>query len=199
MKKFAKLVTLTAVLALAAGLFAGCAKAPTEELAAAKAAIEAAAAEGATKYAAAELQGINDTLASAEAEIKVQEDKFFKNYDKAKEILAKAKADAEALKAQVPALKQAAKDAAIAAQNAAVTAVADAEKLLAKAPKGKGSRADIEMYKNDLAGLKTALDGVAAQMASEDFIPAAAAAKDVAAKAGSIPPAIQAAIDKEKR
>ncbi len=199
MRKFAKFVTLTAVLALAAGLFTGCAKAPTEELAGAKAAIEAAAAEGATKYAAAELQGINDTLASAEAEIKVQEDKFFKNYDKAKEILAKAKADAEALKAQVPALKEAAKNAALAAQNEAVTAVANAEKLLAKAPVGKGTRADIEMYKNDLAGIKLALDGVQAKMVAEDFLEATAAAKDVTAKAGSISSAIEAAIAKVKR
>ncbi len=199
MKKIIKVLVWSLALATAAAFFTACAKAPTQELNDAQAAISAAAGAGASKYAAPELKALDDRIAAAQAEIKGQEGKFFKNYDKAKEILAKAKADADALKASIPARKEAARKAAIEAQNQAVTAVDGAKKLLAKAPKGKGTSSDLKMLASDLDGLKAALAEVQTLITSEDFIPAADKANQVKAKAAQIQSEIEAAMAKVKK
>jgi len=196
MKKAAKYLVWSLALAMAAAFFTACAKAPTQELADATAAIAAAAQAGAEKYAVQELKTVNDQIGNAQAAIKEQEGKFFKNYDKAKEILAKTKADADALKASIPARKEAAKNAALAAQAEAVAAVKAAGELLKKAPKGKGGAADIAAFKADLAGLESALSEVAALIGTEDFIPAGDKAAGVKAKAAQISAQIEAAIAK---
>lgn len=199
MKKTVKYLAWALALSMAAAFFTACAKAPTEELAAAQAAITAAANEGATKYAVEDLKKVNDEVAAAQAAIKEQEGKFFKNYDKAKEIIAKAKADADALKASIPARKEAAKNAALAAQTAAAASVDNAKKLLAKAPRGKGSQADLAAFGADIKGLEAALAEVQALVGSEDFLPAAEKANDVKAKADQISAQIEAAMAKVKR
>jgi len=124
-------------------VFVGCAKQPTEEINGAKAAIDAAIADGAQKFAAEDAKKLTDAMQAVQDELKVQEGKTFKNYDKTKELVAKVKSDADALKAALPAKKEEAKKNAIAAEEAAKAAVAEAKALLAKAPKGKGSTADI--------------------------------------------------------
>jgi hypothetical protein len=199
MRKMMKVLVWSLALATAAALFTACAKAPTQELSDSQAAISAAAAAGASKYAAPELAALDGGIAAAQTEIKGQEGKFFKNYDKAKEILAKTKADADALKASIPARKEAARKAAVEAQNQAVTAVDGAKKLLAKAPKGKGTKADLAMLASDLSGLNAALAEVQALVTSEDFLPAADKANQVKAKAGEISAQIEAAMAKVKK
>ena len=123
-------------------MVAACAKQPTQEVDAAKAAVDAAIAAGGDKYAKEEVKGLNDELTAATDEIKVQDGKFFKNYDKAKEIIAKVKTNADTLTTEIPAKKEKAKNDAQAAIDAAKAAVNDAKAMLAKAPKGKGTKAD---------------------------------------------------------
>jgi predicted small lipoprotein YifL len=89
-----RILVVLASLALVASLTA-CAKAPTEEINATKASVDAAVAEGAQQYTPEDYKMVTDGLAAANAEIKVQEEKFFKNFDKAKQMLAKTKADAD--------------------------------------------------------------------------------------------------------
>src|SRR3989337_496287 len=96
-------------------LLAGCGKQQTEEINAAKASVDAVIAEGAQKFAAEDAKNLNDSLQAAQDELKVQEGKTFKDYAKAKELFAKAKADADALKAGLPAKKEEAKKNAVAA------------------------------------------------------------------------------------
>ena len=151
-----KIAVVLLGLALTVSLVA-CAKAPTEELNATKGAIDAAVAEGAEKYTPNDLKVVTDQVAAANEEIKVQEAKFFKNFDKAKEMLAKAKADAEALKGKVVTVKEEMKNQSIALLAEATTAVTDAKAILDTAPRGKGSAADIEAMKADVAGLEEAL------------------------------------------
>jgi len=91
------LLSLTVVMAMLVVL-TSCAKQPTQEMNDSKAAIDAVLAEGGEKYANEEVKSLNDQLTAAMDEIKVQDGKFFKNYDKAKEILAKVKTDADTLK-----------------------------------------------------------------------------------------------------
>ncbi|MBI5409360.1 MAG: hypothetical protein HZA14_08345 [Nitrospirae bacterium] len=190
------LLSLTVILVMLA--LVSCAKQPTEDMNASKAAIDGVIAEGGDKYANEEVKSLNDQLNAALDEVKVQDGKFFKNYDKAKEMLAKVKGDADALKAEIPARIEKAKNDATAALEAAKTAVADAKTLLGKAPKGKGTKADIEALKADVAGLEASLTEAESLITSADYLAAADKANAAKDKAAQVTEQINAAIAKKK-
>ncbi|MEI8173904.1 MAG: hypothetical protein WCH07_10555 [Deltaproteobacteria bacterium] len=177
-------------------LLAGCAKQPTEEINAAKASVDAVMAEGAQKFAAADAKKLNDSMQAAQDEIKVQDNKTFKDYAKAKELLAKAKADAEALKAGLAAKKEEAKKNALAAQEAVQASVKEAKALLAKAPKGKGSKADLEAFKADLKGIEDSLAEVKTATDKEDYTSAIEKSNAIKDKAAAISDQIKKAMEK---
>ncbi len=185
------------VLAIAvAGMLAGCSQPPAQEQGAATASIKDLAAAGADKYAPEDVKKLNDQVAAANDEIKSQEGKWFKNYDKAKEMLAKVKTDADALKPTIAAKKEEAKKNATAAQEAAKSAVEEAKGLLAKAPAGKDSRADIEAMKADVKGLEDGLTEVQSLMASEDYRSATDKAKAISDKAAGVSGQVKQAMEK---
>lgn len=167
----------------------GCSKPPTEELNAAKSAVDAVAPET-SKYAAEDAKKLNDDLQAAQNEINA------KNYKQAKEILLKVKADAETLKTTLPQKKELAKNNAIAAQDAAKTTVTDAQALLAKAPKGKGSKADIEAMKADIKGLEESLPEVQSLIDAEDYAVATEKANAIKEKAAAVSDQINQALEK---
>jgi hypothetical protein len=177
-------------------LLVGCAKLPTEEINAAKASVDAVVAEGAQKFAAEDAKKLNDSMQAAQDEIKVQDGKTFKDYAKTKELLAKVKADAETLKAGLAAKKEEAKKNAAAAQEAAKASVADAKALLAKAPKGKGSKADIEALKADLKGIEDSMAEIKTANGSEDYNAAIEKSNAVKGKAAAISDQIKKAMEK---
>ncbi|MBI5099785.1 MAG: DUF4398 domain-containing protein [Nitrospirae bacterium] len=191
------LLSLTVVMAMLVVL-TSCAKQPTQEMNDSKASIDAVLAEGGEKYAKEEVKSLNDQLTAAMDEVKVQDGKFFKNYDKAKEILAKVKSSADTLKAEIPARKEKAKNDAIAALDAAKTAVSDAKALLGKAPKGKGTKADIEAMRADVAGLEAALTEAQGLIDSEDYLAATDKANGAKDKAAEVAGQITAAMEKAK-
>jgi len=173
-----------------------CGKQPTEEISATRAAIDAAVSDGAEKYTPEDLKLVSDQMAAAEAEIKVQDDKFFKNYDKAKEMLAKAKADADNLKGKVATVKEEMKNSAIVLLGEASTAVADASAALDSAPRGKGSLADIEAMKADVAGLQEALNEIQPLIDAGEY--ASAVEKATAIKSRAVAVSEEIAAVKEK-
>ena len=177
-------------------LLVGCAKLPTEEINAAKASVDAVVAEGAQKFAAEDAKKLNDTMQAAQDEIKVQDGKTFKDYAKTKELLAKVKADAETLKAGLAAKKEEAKKNAAVAQEAAKTSVTEAKALLAKAPKGKGSKADIEALKADLKGIEDSLAEIKTANDAEDYNVAIEKSKAIQDKAAAISDQIKKAMEK---
>ncbi|OGW23975.1 MAG: hypothetical protein A2X59_13515 [Nitrospirae bacterium GWC2_42_7] len=177
-------------------MFVGCSSQPTTEMNDAKAAVDAVIAEGAEKYAQVDAQKLNDDLAAAMAEITTQEGKMMKNYSKAKEALVKVKADADTLKAGLPAKKEEAKQSAITSQTDAKTAIDDAKALLAKAPKGKGSKADIEAMKADLKGLDESLPEVQKLIDTEDYSAAIEKANAIKEKAAGVSDQINQAMEK---
>ena len=185
------------VLAIALGIMiAGCSKPPTQDLDAASASIKDLTNAGAEKYAPEDLKKLNDQVAAANDEIKSQEGKYFKSYDKAKEMLTKVKADADALKPTLAAKKEEAKKTATAAQDAAKTAVDEAKNLLVKAPVGKESRADIEALKADVKGLDEGLAEVQNLMTSEDYRTATDKAKVISDKAAGVSGQVKQAMEK---
>jgi hypothetical protein len=177
-------------------LLAGCAKQPTEEINAAKTSVDAVVAEGAQKFAAEDAKKLNDSMQAAQDEIKVQDGKTFKDYAKAKELLAKVKADAETLKVGLAAKKEEAKKNALTAQEAAQASVKEAKALLAKAPKGKGSKADLEAFKADLKGIEDSLAEVKSANDSEDYSAAIEKSNAIKDKATAISDQIKKAMEK---
>ena len=193
MKNTLKLLALTMVMIF---VLVGCGKLPTEEISAAKASIDAVVADGAQKFAAEDTKKLNDSMQAAQDEIKVQEGKTFKDYAKTKELLAKVKADAATLKAGLAAKKEEAKKNAAAAMEAANTSVAEAKALLAKAPKGKGSKADIEALKADLKGIEDSMAEIKTANDAEDYNVAIEKSNAVKAKAAAISEQIKKAMEK---
>lgn len=195
MKHFTKFLVL-GIFALS--IFTSCAKQPTEQMESAKAAIAAAAKEGADVYAPEDLKKLNDQMQAATDEVTTQSKKFFKKYGPAKEMLAKVQADADALKASIPAKKEAAKNAAIQAQTDAKAALDMAKELLAKAPKGKGTKADIDAMKADLAGLETSYAEIQTAIDGQDYFGASSKAATIKEKANAVSDQVKAAMEKVK-
>lgn len=193
MKNLTKLFILSMVLVF---VYVGCAKEPTQEINDAKAAIDAAIAEGAQTYSPDQLKVLNDDYNAAVDLAKATTGKLFKTNDEAKQKLIKVKADAEAVKAEIPAKKAAAKLAAETALTEAKAKVEEAKALVLKAPKSKDTKADIEAFNADL----TALDGTVAEVQkmidSEDYFGASDKAKTITEKAAGISEQINAAIEK---
>jgi len=117
-------------LAIAVGLAitaTGCASPPNADVEAAKAAVANAMTERAGEYAPTSLKAAQDAEAAVDVELKAQEGKWFKSYDKTRELAVvakaagdKAAADAVAGKATEAAAAKAAADAAAARAKAAV-------------------------------------------------------------------------------
>lgn len=191
-----KMWSVLAVNVLVVLALAGCGSQPAQEMQSAKAAVDAVVADGGEKFAPAETKGVSDALNAAMEEVKTQDGKFFKNYDKAKELLAKAKGDAETLKTGLAAKKEQAKSEATANLAAAGDAVKAAKAALAKAPKGKGAAADIEAMKGDLQGLEAALAEVQPLIAGQDYAAARDKAAGIKSKADEVSTAVAAAMEK---
>lgn len=180
---------------MAAALLIGCGKQPTEDINATKVAVDTVTAD-AEKFAPEDAKAIKDSLQAAMDEVKTQDGKTFKNYGKAKEMLAKAKSDAEALKTAIPQKKEAAKNNAISAHGAAKAAAEEAKQLLARAPKGKGSKADIEAMKADLKGVEESLAEVQKLIEGENYGEAINKANAAKEKAGSLTEQVKQAQEK---
>jgi hypothetical protein len=146
-----------------------CSKQPVQEINIAKSAVDSAMAEGAEKYSPAEAKKVNDALASAMAEVKMEDGKFVKDYKKAKEMLASVKADADNLKAGLAAKKEEAKKKAIAAEDSAKASVKEAKESLARAMKSAKVKLDIEVLSNNIRGLDESLAEIRKLIDTEDY------------------------------
>jgi TonB family protein len=124
------IVRFLAIALCLAILVAGCAAPPNADVDAAKAALDRAATDRAGQYAAESLKAAQDAQAALDAELKTQEGKWFKSYEKTKELAVAAKAagdkavaDAEAGKEKADAIAAKAKAAAAAKATAKVAPV----------------------------------------------------------------------------
>lgn len=176
----------------------GCGKPPTQEIQDTKAAVDVLKQEGLGKYSPEDEKKLDDALAAAMNEVNAQDKKTFKNYDNAKKMLADVKRQAETLKAELPAKKESAKQNALSAQEAAKTAVSEAKALLAKAPKGKGTAADIEVLRGDVKGLEDSLAEVQALIDKEEYGAATNKANAIKDQAAGVKDQITQAMEKVK-
>jgi len=84
---------------------AGCGAPPTADIDAARAAVDKAVTDGAGQYAAEAIKAAQEAQAALDAELKAQDAKWFKSYDKARELAAAAKAAGEKAAADAAAAK----------------------------------------------------------------------------------------------
>src|SRR5262245_28744049 len=164
-----KRVTLLTLAVLILFAAVGCAKPPQDEQNAAQAELDRARQANADTWAPTEAKAAEESMSAAQAEISAQNQKWMKNYDKAKELLAQAKDGAAKAAEAAAANKQQAKTDSEAAIAAADTAIQTAEAALKTAPKTKDSAADLKLMENDLGTLKSTLEAAKTAAGSEDY------------------------------
>lgn len=184
-------------LALAALVVTGCAKPPSDQIEAAEKAVKEAQQSGAATYAADEYAKLEGTLAALKKEVGDQDGKFalFRDYGKAEQLAASAKADGERVKTDAAKKKEEAKAGALQAQLVAQAAVKDTLDLVAQAPVGK-DRAALEAIKTDAEALKASLSQVQVAIEKEDYPAAQAQAKAIHEKSQAVSAEIQSALAK---
>jgi len=177
---------------------AGCSK-PQIEMDAAKTAVEAAVTEGADIYAKPELELLQADLTKAMDAVAAEDQKIFKSFGDAKVMLSAVATKANELKATIPGRKEEARQAAAAAIEEATAAVEEAKTLLAGAPKGKGTKADIAAMTADLQGLEGMLAELQTKMVNEDYLGAKESAGVIKEKAAGVSEQVRLAIEKVRR
>ena len=178
-------------------MLTACAKAPTEQIAAAEKAVTEAQQSGAATYVADEYAKIEGTMAALKKEVSEQDGKFalLRDYGKVEQLAAAAKSDAERVKVEAATKKEEAKAAALQAQQVAQEAVASTLALVAKAPTGK-DRAALESIKADANALKESLKQVQAAIDAADYPTAQTKAKAIHEKSQAVSQEIKAALAK---
>lgn len=168
-----KMTVLTPFL-LAVLVLVGCAKPPQAEIDEAKGAVQTAVSAEASDYAGDSLRAAQDAVAQLDQELKAQEEKFalFRSYKKASELAAAAKSAGEKAEADAKAGKEAARQAAESMMAEATTLLTEVKEMLDKAPKGKGTAADLEMMKSDLAGVESSLADAQNSFNAEKYLEA---------------------------
>lgn len=163
---------------------AGCSKPPQADIDAAKAAMDQAATAEADVYAPEQYTAAEDAMKQLEAELALQQDKsgLFRRYGKATELAAAAKTAGETASAAAATGKEEVKAEATDLIASTRTALDEVKTMLAQAPTGKGTQADIAAMKADLEGVQTSLDEADAALQSGDFMEA----KTGAAAAGQV-------------
>jgi hypothetical protein len=174
----------------------GCAKEPVEEIRLTRTAVEAVVQEDGEKYAAEELLILKKDVAKAMDEIRIQNDSFLKDFDQAKQMLAKVTIDSEQLKPVIASRKEEARQKAVAAQESAYASITQAGDLLSVAPEGKGSSAEIEAMSADLKGLFESMPEVRELIDSGDYASAAIKAVAVSEIADQISAEVKQALEK---
>ncbi len=191
LRKFSILASFAAVL-----FVVGCGKEPAEDINSARSAVDSARATDAQTYASEEFNDLEASLNAALAEVNTQNEKFLKNYDKAKGMLASVTENAAQVESIAKESKAAAKSAAEEMRSLAVTAIDNAKAAVGKAPVGKGTRADIELFWSDISDIELSLAEVRMSISNEDFFGASSKAKVIRDRADALVEEINAALEK---
>jgi len=188
------------LIALALLAIAGCSKPPEAEMQAAQASMDQARAAEAEQYVPDAFRTASDTLNAANAAKQEQDSKFalFRSYGKSKEMFIAAKALADKAATDAAAEKERVRVEVEGLITQAQTAIDNANAALAKAPKGKGNKAEIELIKNDLAGLGAQFEEAKNNYTAGKYLVAKSKVDAVIQKANSIINEIGMAAAKKK-
>lgn len=148
-----------------------CAKRPAEELQAADNAIAQARTASVKEYAADSLQAAEKAYSEMRTEAETQDAKFAltRSYEHTVELADQVKSAADKAIADAARAKEQAKNEASAAIELAMTKLQEAQTELASAPTGKGTKADIDAMKADLAGVESSIQEARAAFDREAY------------------------------
>ncbi len=181
-------------------LLTACGSAPTAEINGAKAAIKTIQTDDVRAYAPESLKAAEDELNKALAEVQTQDGKFAlsRDYKQASTMLKSASDLAEKAKSDAQVAKVKAKTDAEATIAELPKMIDEAKKALAKAPKGKDTRADLEAMQNDLKIAEESLAEANAAMSQSKYAEALAKADSAKSKASGIIDQVRKAQEKAK-
>jgi hypothetical protein len=172
-----KALTLLTLVLVAAAL--GCAKPPQAEIDAASQAMDAAQAAGAPDYAPDAWAKAQASEAELEAELTAQKDAFAlsRSYEKAKNLAEATKSQAESAATQAQTGKEQAKNDATQSIEQAKALRQEVDQLLATAPTGKGSVADLAALRADTGTTEESIRAAEAALAAGQYREAQAKAQ----------------------
>ena len=173
----------------------GCSKAPEADMQAADVVMQAAMTAEAEQYVPQSYNMALDTLNAAKAAKEEQDSKFalFRSYGKSKEMFIAAKALFEKATTDAQAEKERVRVQVMDMMAKAQTMLDSAVVALEKAPRGKGSKADIELIKNDLESVKIGFAEAKADFDLGKFLAARAKFEAVMGKTQGVMNEIEAA------
>jgi len=182
-------------------VLAGCSKPPEMEMQKANAAFDAAKTAEAEAYVPDAYRAAMDTLNAAMAMKQEQDGKFalFRSYGKCKALFVKAEEMANQVATQAAAEKERVKAEVSNLLTEAKAALDSAEVALKKAPKGKGTKADIELIESELTATRTAFDDANADFNAGKYLVARGKVQTVIEKARGIQNEIATAAQKKKK
>ncbi len=191
-----KLIIAIAAMGIAV-LFSSCAKVPQVEIDAATAAIQSTKDAGADLYVPEAYQAMVDSMKSANEKVEVAKAKWFPNYTKAKDLLAKVNTMATDAKANTEKRKVELKAEVTTMIGEVKALVAENTALIAKAPRGKEGKEALEAIKSDNAVAETTVTEVEALLANGDLLGSDSKIKAAKEKATSIKAELDEAIAKK--
>lgn len=155
-------------------IMSGCQSPPEDTTSTARAAIESARQAGAEEYATEEFQEAVSKLEAAQAELAKQEDEWFfsRDYSEAERLLEEARVSAEEVAGTALTRKEQARSDSEDLSAEAREAIESARSALERAPRGKGSRADVAALESDLRAAESSLAQAERDMRSEDYLAA---------------------------
>ncbi|MGA1825561.1 MAG: hypothetical protein ACMUIP_12955 [bacterium] len=178
-------------------LLTGCARRPTSEISAATEAVKEAVQESSNMYVKDKIDELQKDLESALSAVSNEDKKFYKRYDRAKDLLSKVKDEAELLKnVTIPNQKQEAKMEALENLEQAKTSIEEAKLFLTQAPRGKEGTADIEAFQADVEGLEYSFKKIQVDIDNENYLLASEKALSINEEANAITDQVKEALKK---
>lgn len=188
------------LMALALVSLVACSEAPDTEMKAAETSFAAADQAQAQQYAPELYAQAMDTLKAAQLAAAEQDGKFslFRSYGASKDMFVSAQALADKATAAAQQEKERVRLEVTDMATTVKAALDSATVLLTKAPRGKGTKADIELLKGDLSAAQTAYDQAAAEITAGDYLTAKTRLESVQAKVTQVSADIAKAMSLKK-
>jgi len=180
---------------VAVAAFSACAKPPAEAIAAAEAAQQSALAADAQDYAPEALHAVTEAKAALDAEIAAQGEKMAmtRSYKQAETLAASYKTAAEEAATAAASAKERARDDATRLITEGRASLDEVRGMLASAPRGKGSRADLAALAADLDAAGSGLTEAEGALTSEMYLDARTKASAAAALIAQVKTAVEQA------
>jgi hypothetical protein len=159
------------VLLVVAAVAVGCAEPPNQAIESADQALNAARQAEASDYAPAALAAAEDARRKLDAELAAQQEKFalMRSYKTAEQLATEVTTAADQAASQARAEKQRQGQEVTQMLATAREELVAVDALLDKAPRTKGTKADLAALSSDLAGVETALNDAGEAIAAERF------------------------------